>query len=211
MNGMMYIMPFPILLRSLVIGFTVAAAVGPIFLLCVQRTLARGWAFGLVSGLGVATADGLYGFIAALGLAVVSEFLVGQQTLLRIAGGLFLCFLGLKIFFTPPQGQAAPAKGGGYLTAYASIFLLTLANPLTLLSFAAIFAGICGVDTGDNYASAGLFGLGIFLGSASLWLIVSAVVSLLREQVSQRVLGGFNRVVGVVIAGFGFTLLISLA
>ncbi len=128
--------------RGLLIGFSIAATVGPMCILCIQRTLHKGQIYGLVSGLGIATADAVYGSIAAFGLTLITNFLVNQQGWVRLIGGLFLIYLGLKILVTKPAERAATAKANGYFGAYASTLLLTLTNPLTILSFAAIFAGI---------------------------------------------------------------------
>ena len=129
--------------RGLVIGLSIAAVVGPMSVLCMQRTVRSGLLYGLVSGLGIATADGIYGSIAAFGLTVISAFLVHQQLWIRLPGGLFLVYLGIKSLLTKPSERAAAAsKANNFLGAYASTLLLTLTNPLTILSFAVVFAGI---------------------------------------------------------------------
>src|SRR5512143_860107 len=130
-------------LRGLIIGFSIAAPVGPIGVLCIRRTLSDGRLYGFVSGLGAATADACYGTIAALGLTIVSTFLVEQANWLRLLGGLYLCYLGLKTFRSRPADRAVEAttREHGLLGAYASTLFLTLTNPLTILSFLAVFAG----------------------------------------------------------------------
>ncbi|MDQ4027951.1 MAG: LysE family transporter, partial [Actinomycetota bacterium] len=140
-------------LEGIVIGFAIAAPVGPIRVLCIRCTLAEGRISGLVSGLGAATADAVYGAVAALGLTFVAEFLMGGETWLRLIGGAFLVFLGVRTFLARPAERAAPdARRSGLPGAYASTFFLTLTNPTTILSFAAIFAGL-GV-AGDASGSA---------------------------------------------------------
>ena len=156
------------LLRGLIIGFSIAAPVGPIGVLCIRRTLAAGRASGLVSGLGAATADAIYGCIAGFGLTFISSILISQQVWLRLIGGVFLCYLGLKTFLARPAQQAALAGGNGLVGAYASTFFLTLTNPMTILSFAAIFAGLGVTSASGNYVSAGVLVLGVFIGSALL-------------------------------------------
>src|SRR5881409_981452 len=128
--------------RGVAIGFSIAAPVGPIGVLCIRRTLAEGRLCGFASGLGAATADAVYGCVAGFGLTAVSNLLVSQQTWLRLIGGLFLCYLGVKSFFAGPAQTAAAPKSGALAGAYASTFLLTLTNPMTILSFAAVFAGL---------------------------------------------------------------------
>ncbi len=198
------------LLRGLVIGFSIAAPVGPIGVLCIRRTLAEGRTFGLVSGLGAATADAIYGCIAAFGLTFIANFLISQQGWLRLIGGAFLCYLGLKTFSTKPAAQAISAKGTGLVGAYASTFFLTLTNPLTIISFAAIFAGLGLANPGGDYTSAVVLVLGVFLGSALWWLILSSGVSAFREKFTSHGLRWVNRIAGAIITGFGLFALLSV-
>ena len=198
-------------LRGLLIGFSIAAPVGPIGVLCIRRTLSDGRLAGLASGLGAATADAFYGSLAGFGLTLVSSFLVSQQTWLRLVGGLFLLYLGVKTFLSQPaaeSGQPVQTRARGLLSAYLSTLLLTLTNPLTILSFAAIFAGLGLAETGGDPLSAGIMVLGVFSGSAAWWLVLSGGVSLLRAKVTTVTLRWINRVAGVVIVGFGVAALI---
>jgi threonine/homoserine/homoserine lactone efflux protein len=196
-------MDLTFLLKGLAIGFSIAAPVGPIGLLCIRRTLAEGRLCGLVSGLGAATADATYGCVAGFGLTFISNFLVSQQTWLRLAGGAFLCYLGVRTLLAKPAEQAAPAAGRGLAAAYASTLFLTLTNPLTILSFAAIFAGLGLAGTRGSYASAGVLVLGVFTGSAAWWLLLSGGVGLLRDRFGTRALRWVNRISGAVITLFG--------
>jgi threonine/homoserine/homoserine lactone efflux protein len=203
-------MDLTFLLRGLVIGFSIAAPVGPIGVLCIRRTLAEGRAAGLLSGLGAATADAIYGFIAGFGLTYVSNILVGYQSWIRLVGGLFLLYLGLRTFVARPAQTPDHVEGAGLPRDYASTFFLTLTNPMTIISFAAVFAGLgIGGSTGD-YGSATLLVLGVFGGSAAWWLILSGVVSLFRSRFSQRALGFVNRAAGILILGFGALAILSL-
>lgn len=197
--------------RGLLIGLSIAAPVGPIGVLCIRRTLAQGQAAGLVSGLGAATADALYGFIAAFGLTFISGFLIDQQTWLRLAGGLFLLYLGCKTLLAKPAGPTAPtpAGGRGLLAAYTSTLFLTLTNPITILFFAGIFAGLGAAGSG-SYASAAILVLGVFAGSALWWLTLSGLVGLFRARFDARALRWVNRASGLVITGFGLAALFSL-
>ena len=189
-------------LRGLAIGFAIAAPVGPIGLLCIQRTLGGGYAAGFVSGLGAATADAAYGMVAAFGLTAISSLLLEWQVWLAAIGGIFLCYLGVRTFRAPPA-QTAAAGRSGLLSNYGSTFVLTLTNPVTILAFAAIFAGL-GLASGVNsYASATLLVAGVFCGSAAWWLLLSGGVSLLREAIDGRAMVWINRVAGAVILGFG--------
>lgn len=203
-------MDLQFLLRGLVIGFSIAAPVGPIGVLCIRRTLADGRIFGLVSGLGAATADVLYGSIAAFGLTFISSFLIRQQTGLRLIGGAFLIFLGVKTLLSRPAEQAAKAGGSSLAGAYGSTFVLTLTNPMTILSFAAIFAGLGLAGPRGDFGAAGVLVLGVFLGSALWWLILSSAASLFRDKFSPHGLQWVNRVSGVIIAVFGAAALLSV-
>ena len=198
-------------IRGILIGLSAAAAVGPMSVLCIQRTVHRGFFYGLVSGLGVATADGIYGCVAGFGLTVIATFLVNQQSWVRGIGGLFLIYLGCRtLLTTPAERAAAAAKTTSFVGAYVSTFLLTLTNPTTILSFVAIFAGI-GVGGGQNSPLAALLVVGgVFLGSASWWFFLTGGISLLREKFTSRWLLWINRLSGCVIALFGLLALLSL-
>ena len=196
-------MDYSFLFRGLVIGFSIAAPVGPIGVLCIRRTLTDGRASGLATGLGAATADGMYGCVAGFGLTFISGILIDQQNWLRLFGGLFLCYLGIKTLLSKPVEQAATAGGRGLLGSYASTFLLTVTNPMTILSFAAIFAGLGLANTDGSYVSALILVLGVFLGSATWWLLLSGGVGLFREKFNTQGLLWVNRISGIVITVFG--------
>jgi threonine/homoserine/homoserine lactone efflux protein len=199
------------LLRGLVIGFSIAAPVGPIGVLCIRRTLAEGRVSGLFSGLGAATADAIYGCVAGFGVTFISGILINQQILFRLIGGLFLCYLGVKTFLARPSEQSPSIiRHFGLAGAYASTFFLTLTNPITILSFAAIFAGLGLVSTGGNFVSAALLVLGIFFGSASWWFLLSGGISLFRSRFSRNWLHWVNRISGIIILVFGLIVLVSL-
>jgi threonine/homoserine/homoserine lactone efflux protein len=196
-------------LRGVAIGFSIAAPVGPIGVLCIRRTLTRGCLCGFASGLGAATADAVYGCIAGFGLTAISNLLVSQQTGLRLIGGLFLCYLGGKTFFEKPAAKPASSISGALTSAYASTFILTLTNPMTILSFAAVFAGLGLGGGATDYAGAALLVSGVFLGSALWWLFLSGGVSLFREKLSDEHFRWVNRISGTIIAGFGLLALVS--
>lgn len=189
-----------------------AAAVGPIAILCIQRTLARGFRYGVVSGLGVALADGSYGVLGGLGLAAVNQVLLDFQSPMRLIGGLILIYIGIGIFRTDPRAaQAAQvrASAGDYIGAIGSIYLLTLSNPLTILTLAAILAELT-IGVQPTMIGALLFGFSIFLGSFGWWLILTGGVSLLRERFNLAMLAWLNRVSGGLVAGFGLWMAIRV-
>jgi threonine/homoserine/homoserine lactone efflux protein len=199
-----------ILARGFVIGLSIAAPVGPIGVLCIRRTLAEGRLAGLATGLGAATADALYGAVAGFGVTAVTGLLLGWEGAIRLVGGLFLCYLGAKTLRAAPAERPATAGGRGLLGAYGSALALTLTNPLTILSFAAIFAGLGAGATAGSYAGAALLVLGVLLGSALWWLILSGVVSLARGRLTPAALRWVNRLSGGVLIAFGIAALVSL-
>ncbi len=202
------IMDISLFLRGLFIGLSIAAPVGPIGVLCIRRTLADGHATGFASGLGAATADALFGCVAGFGLTFISGVLLEQQLWLRLVGGLFLCYLGVKTMLSRPVEVAATAQGKGLLGAYTSTLFLTATNPLTIFAFAAIYAGL-GAAAGD-YGAVLMLVAAVFTGSALWWLLLSGGVSLFRAKFDARSLLWVNRVSGVVIIGFGILALFKM-
>ncbi len=203
-----------LLTRGFVLGFTIAAAVGPISLLCIRRTLAEGRVVGFVSGLGVATADATYGALAAFGLTAVTGLLVDGRRVLGVVGGLFLLWLAWRTFRAVPGAATASgdtreggSRRGGLPGAYLSTLGLTLTNPMTILSFAALFVGL-GV-TGRDAAAATLLTGGVFLGSAAWWVVLVGVVGALRTRVTPAALRRVNLVSGLLIGAFALVGLAS--
>lgn len=197
-------------LRGLVIGFSIAAPVGPIGVLCIRRTLAYGRAAGLVSGLGAASADSVYGAIAAFGLSLIAGFLIGFQDLLKVVGGLYLLYLGYRTLVSIPQDEESELKKASLLSSYLSTFFLTLTNPVTIIAFAAVFTGLGLVGESRDLLSASLIVVGVFLGSALWWFILSAGVGLLGRKVRPDLLLWVNRISGAVIILFGLLALYSV-
>lgn len=177
--------PVSALLRGFIIGFAIAAAIGPIGLLCIRRTLVEGAAVGLVSGLGAATADGLYASLAAFGLTAASDLLVNERRPLGLVGGCFLIVLAIGGLRSRPVA-AADRPPRTLASAYATTAALTIANPATILSFAAAFLGLglAGHDTPVAVATVA----GVFSGSAAWWVVLALVVSALRPRLGPAVL-----------------------
>ncbi len=200
-------------LKGALMGFSIAAPVGPIGVLCIRRTLSHGMLNGLVSGLGAATADGCYGIIAAAGLTTLSSLLVDNQVLLRVAGGAFLLYLGVKTLLSKPSTESSGdnrPQPGDLLKAYSSIFALTITNPMTIISFTAIFAGLGIGSSAGSMGGAVIMVTGVVCGSAAWWLILSGTFGLVRSKVNQGMMLWVNRVSGVVISTFGVLALISV-
>jgi len=201
-------MELGIVVRGVAIGLSIAAPVGPIGLLVVRRTLAEGRLAGLATGLGAAVADGMYGAIAGLGLGLVAESIAGGMPVLRIVGGLFLCYLGIRSLLAPPAEKAAEGGRASLAKAFASTLFLTLTNPMTILSFAAVIASVgLGGSSGGTIAA---FVAAVFLGSALWWGILSGAVGLLRTRVTPGALVWINRVSGLVIMAFGVAALAGM-
>ncbi len=185
--------------------------VGPIGILCIQRTLARGLAIGFASGLGAATADGFYGLMAGFGLTAISNGLLAYETWIQRLGGGFLLYLGVKAFLERPKAEAAvegevnSAAGErlGLISAYSSTVLLTLTNPATILSFVAVFAGLGLARAASSYGDAIALVSGVFLGSALWWLCLSGGVSLVRRRITPEIMQWLNRGSGGLLTGFG--------
>lgn len=202
----------PLFLRTFVIGIAVAAPVGAMGVLCIQRTLERGWRAGMATGLGIATADALYAGVAAFGVSSIAASLVSWQTPLRIIGGLALIALGIKAMRTAPAcssesaaGPAAPSRATTYLGAIG----LTLTNPMTIMAFGAVFAS-AGLVAQPGLDTALVATLGVGAGSLAWWTALASSVWLARRQAGERLLSGLNRVSGLVIAGFGLVALASV-
>ena len=200
-------MGLSLFLRSLVIGFSIAAPVGPIGILCIRRSLTEGRLVGLVTGPGAATAGAFYGSIAGFGLTLVSSFLIGQATWIRLVGGYFLAYLGVKTLLSKPADRPAQARGMNLVGAYSFTLLLTLTNPMTILSFAAIFASLGAGLSGNGYVMAASIVLGVFAGSSCWWLLLSTVASLLRSRLTSDILLWVNRVAVLMILIFAIVIL----
>ena len=190
--------------KGFVLGFSIAAPVGPIGLLCIRRTLSEGRVAGFVSGMGAATADAFYGCVAAFGLTAISTFLLNYQVPIRIAGGCFLLYLGAKIFFSRAAERPASLNLSASLgRAFASTAFLTLTNPATILSFIAVFAGLGLVSDTRTLAGPAWLVLGVFLGSASWWFLLSGGVGLVSERMGPKTLLWVNRCSGLLIFSLG--------
>jgi threonine/homoserine/homoserine lactone efflux protein len=205
---MTWLADLPLLIKGGAIGLAISAPVGPIGVLCIQRTLAGGRVLGLVSGLGAATADAIYAAVAALGLVVISEFAIGQQALFRLLGGGILMLLGIGIFQSKPTEGPAPDKRRGLAGAYASTFVLTLTNPLTILFVAAIFVGLGAESISGGILSATPLIIGVFLGSTLWWFLLTGGVSLVRDRFTPKMMRWVNMGSGAIITAFGVTAVI---
>lgn len=188
-------------LEGLVVGFSIAAPVGAIGFLCIQQTLSGGMLLGLATGLGAATADTCYGILVALGLSATKALLLRFKIPLSIIGGLFLCYLGIKKFLSKPRMQKINSGSSDLLKAFITTFFLTLTNPATILDFMALFTGLT-IDT-SGISNSLTFVMGVFVGSALWWLLLSFSVGIFRHKISAQILQYINYLAGAVIFGFG--------
>jgi putative LysE/RhtB family amino acid efflux pump len=192
-----------------VIGLVVAAPVGAMGILCIQRVLAHGWRAGMATGAGIATADAGYAALAAFGVTAVSQWLVAYQAQFRILGGLGLVWLGWRALRTRPAHTAAVAVDSPRLgVLYSSAVGLTFTNPMTIMAFAAIFAG-AGLVAQGGTGSALVVTLGVAIGSLSWWLALSTGVWAVRHAVSDRAMLIVNRVSGGLLVAFGILALVA--
>jgi threonine/homoserine/homoserine lactone efflux protein len=199
----------PLPLKALILGFTIATAVGPITLLVIRRTISHGTLYGLVSGLGVATADATYGGIAAFGLTALTAVLVSAHVLLGVVGGIVIVLMGYRTTVAKPEEVATEEARPGLLPAFASIYGLTMTNPLTIVLYAGVFAGI-GLSAGSSFVDAAVLTLAVWAGSGLWWLVLTPIVGWGRERVSSRVLLWVNRASGLALVVFGIAAILSV-
>lgn len=203
-------MDFADFFRGIFVGAAIAIPVGPVNLLTIRRTLAHGRAFGVATGLGAAVADTLFGAIAAFGLTLISGFLLAEQLWLRLAGGIFLVVMGVRAFRAHPSLQLASNEPPSLSRAAVSSFLLTLANPITLLAFGAVFGAVGVVDPDLTRLDATLLVWGVFTGSMLWWLLITSVVGSVRARSSPQLVHRMSQGSGLVIALFGLGVLATL-
>jgi len=198
-----------IFLKGIFIGFVMAVPLGPIGVMCIRRTLTEGRLRGLIIGLGAATADLLYGCIAAFGLTIISDTLVSQRIWIRLVGGALLLYLGVRTFRKIPADPKIPINNSGILRTYITALLITLTNPLTIFAFLAVFAALgLGSDLG-NFSESALVA-GVFIGSGLWFLSLSSGVILFRKKLDLVGLGWVNKIAGVLIIFSGIIVIASL-
>jgi len=197
------------LMKGLIIGFAMAVPIGPIGIMCIRKTLAEGHSRGLIVGLGAATADSLFGGIAAFGLTFVSDVIAGQHFWISLLGGGLLLFLGIRTFRAKPKDPKIPFGNNGLLKSYVSAFLLALTNPVTIFAFVAVFAAF-GLGHKLSIISACILVLGVFAGSCLWFLTIGYVATLFRKKLDSNGLRWVNRISGVLIILSGIAAFVSL-
>lgn len=203
---------FSLLLRGFALGFAIAASPGPIFFLCLRRTLAQGRLTGFLSGLGVATADGFYAFIATFGIAALTVAFTASRRPLAVIGGAILVLLGARILLERRAGVAPQRAGAptvrGLASAYLSTLGLTVTNPTTIVSFAALAATL-GLGTGGSLLRPSFVVVGVIAGSAAWWTVLALVAAAMRARLTPAIVGWIGAVSGLAIAGLGILAVIS--
>lgn len=195
-------MHFTVFLKGMIIGLSIAAPVGPIGILCIRRTLAHGRIAGLLSGLGAASADAVYGIIAGFGMTVITNILIGHKQWIGLIGGILLCCLGARVLVAKPAQEQATVKGRGLIGFYLSTLLLTLTNPMTIIFFMAVFASL-GATAVQNTVTPWVLVSGVFAGSGAWWFALSFGVSIFRSRLNSGYLRLINIVSGSIIIFFG--------
>ncbi len=197
-------------INGVIIGIVLAAPVGPIAFVCIQRSLAYGRTHGISSGLGVATADAFYAAVTAFGLALISDFLFARQQFFRLFGGLALIAVGIRIFFSPPPQATTAPQSESYIADYSTMLAIALANPLTILFFAMIIPDFGVVISGNTWVAPAIFVIGVFLGEMGWWIFLCGTLGSMRGYLTCERLHLINRLAGLVIAAFGAVLIASL-
>jgi len=197
------------LLKGLIIGFAMAVPIGPVGIMCIRKTLAEGHSRGLIIGLGAATADALYGSLAAFGLTFVSDAISSQQFWVRLVGGALLLFLGIRTFRAKRKDPIMPFDNKGFWGPYVSAFLIAVTNPLTIFAFIAVFAAF-GLGHTLNVFSAGILVFGVFAGSGLWFLTLGFVATFFRKKLDAAGLTWVNKIAGILIIVSGVAAFVSL-
>ena len=198
-------MEIDFLLKGIIVGFLASIPLGPVGVLCIQRTINKGRTSGVISGMGAATVDSFYALVAAFGLTYIINFIVEQQFYIELIGGGVLIFLGANIFNTNPirQIRRHRRKKNRLIEDYFSVFLLTLSNPLALFLFVAAFAGMGMVDSDNSSFKSSFIILGVFIGAMIWWFALTFFINLVRKKFRLKQLWWINKIAGLIIVIFG--------
>ncbi len=204
-------MSIDIIFKGILVGLSVSVPLGPIGVLCIQRTLNKGYISGIISGTGASFADIIYAVIAGFGITFISDFLIAQQSIIRIVGGLFLIFVGIKIYLSNPikQIREQRTKGKRYLTDFITSFLVTISNPITILAFGVIFSSFSMIDKSTEPVEISMILASVFAGALLWWMTLISIVSLFKKKIRLRNLFWINKITGVLIVIFAIIVVIS--
>lgn len=200
------------LFKGILIGISASAPLGPIGVLCVQRTLNKGRLSGFISGLGAALADTVYAIIAGMGLTIIINFIREQQLYFEIAGIALLFFLGFKIFYSNPAKQMRKSRRGesNLFEDFFSVSLLTISNPMALFLFLAVFAGLGLIKEDLDFYHTFQIVFGVLLGAAAWWFVLSTIVNKIRYKFRLKRLWWINKIAGAAIVLFGLASIIGM-
>lgn len=200
------------LIKGIISGFLIAVPVGPVGILCIRRALADGRWAAFVAGIGAALADTIYGAVAAFGLTFISSFLTEYDITLRLIGGIFVCFLGVRTFRSrySPSLEGESRNSAGFVKDSISTFIITLTNPGTLLGFMMVFPVIGATTSPSDTPHIVLLVLGVFTGSTLWWLTLSGAAGAFRSKFEPHWLEIFNHIAGAVLVLFGISILVSI-
>jgi len=205
-----------LILSGVVMGLIAAVPIGPVNLICIRRTFAFGPLNGFVSGLGAALGDGIFAAIMGFGLTWIAQLIEGYATIIELIGGALMVWMGYKTFSSPPVSRCADEKpdnvGTNLIRATVSTFALTITNPVTLLSFGVMFAGLGGLAGGaGSFNDAGFVVAGVVGGSAGWWLALTTLIGLFHAKIDEKAMRMINRACGVLVIGCGLAVLIHMA
>lgn len=202
-------MELMVFIKGIFIGFAMAVPIGPIGIMCIRKTLTEGRLRGLIIGFGAATADLLYGSVAAFGLTIVSDMLISQRIWIRLVGGSLLLFMGVKIFRAQSANPKFHIHSSSILRSYLTTILLTLTNPLSIFAFIAVFAALgLGYDL-SNFSATTLV-TGVFIGSSLWFLLLSSSATFFRKKLDLVRLRWVNRIAGILIIFSGVAAIVSV-
>jgi threonine/homoserine/homoserine lactone efflux protein len=197
-------------IKGIIIGLITGAPLGPVGILCLRTTLTNGAVYGLLSGLGSAVADSLYGFVAAFGVTFISRVLTHHQNYIRMFGAIVIVILGIRIFFSKEEKEALPLSGKNLLKSFFATFFLAISNPATVFSFLIIFASYGTKHMGSNNLARVVLVLGVFTGSALWWVVLVTAASLFRESITHKHMRLLNKTLGSITACLGIVIIINL-
>ena len=199
-------------IKGIIIGLLVSVPLGPVGVLCIQRTLNKGRLAGLVSGLGAAAADTIFAIIAGFGLTIIINFIEERHVYFQIIGGLFVLYIGMRIFYTNPvkQLKLQRLKRTQLSQDFVSVFLLTLSNPMAIFLFLAIMAAIKVASDKLSIIEISLLTAGIATGAIFWWFVLSSIANRFRKKIRLRSIWWMNKITGSMVFLFGLLVLISL-
>lgn len=200
-------MDITFLFKGMLLGFCVAVPVGPVALHCIRQTLHYGRLSGLASGLGAATADSIYATLSALSMTYISNFLTTDRIWIHVFGGVFLLVFATILFFAKPKEKPEKVTHTTLLSDYVSTLVFTLANPLTIIAFIAIFAAL---NISQYEGSIPFLVVGVFFGASFWWLILTEGLTYFHKGFSRKTMILINRIAGIFFYAFGIGALLSI-